>query len=221
MAIDGPAGAGKSTVARRLAALLGWRFLDTGAFYRAVTLAARELKVNPADADALGRLAASLELRQDGEGRMIMNGEDVSEKIRSEEVTSEVSEVSAHRSVRLALIGLQRRAAEGVDLVCEGRDMGSVIFPRADVKVYLDADVPTRAKRRAAELVKFGQTVGTSEIELRIIERDKKDGGRDVAPLQRTKDQIYLDTSRLSLDEVIRELMTIVDARKRGGQSAI
>src|SRR5207253_749833 len=139
--IDGPAGSGKSTAARKLAARLGFRFLDSGALYRAVTLAALERGMNLESGDAVGKLAVGLSVKLEPDGRVLLDGRDVTTEIRSERVSANVSQVSAHPEVRTAMLSLQRVAGESGDLVCEGRDMGTVVFPQAGLKVFLDADV--------------------------------------------------------------------------------
>jgi cytidylate kinase len=213
VAIDGPAGAGKSTVASALARALQWRHLDTGAIYRALTLAAIEWGVPVDDGPRLAALVRRTDLRQGADGRTTLGGRDVSQGIRAEVVTAAVSEVSAHPEVRAALLDVQRQAAEAGDLVCEGRDMGTVVFPNAQLKVYLDADVPTRARRRRGDLSRQGEDIPLPELERRIAERDAKDRARVTAPLLRAPDQIYLDTSGLSVDQVVAKLRQLVEDR--------
>lgn len=213
--MDGPAGAGKSTVARALARDLGWRFLDTGALYRALTLAAIEGGVAIDDGAGLATLAAKADIRQGDEGRTYLGDRDVSGDIRSEAVTSRVSAVSAHPEVRSALLDVQRRAAIDADLVCEGRDMGTVVFPDAGLKLYLDADAATRARRRLRDLERQGEVVALEELERRIRERDRSDATRAAAPLRRAPDQIYLDTSGLGFDAVLAQVKEAVADRLR------
>lgn len=211
--IDGPAGAGKSTVARRLARRLGVRYLDTGAMYRSVTLAALEAGLALDDGPALGRLAESLALHLESDGRTLIGDRDVSALIREERVSAAVSEVSAQPEVRAAMTGLQRRIGEEAPLVCEGRDMGTVVFPEAELKVYLDADARTRAQRRRQDLEAQGEAVSLEELIERIERRDRYDSGRAAAPLRRDDSQLYLDTSSLSIDQVMDRLEELVAER--------
>ncbi len=211
--IDGPAGSGKSTVARRLAERLAFRFLDSGALYRCVTFAALERGLSLKDGLGLGRLADGLGIAF-GEGNLVLlDGRDVTTEIRTERVTSNVSEVASHAEVREALKGLQRACAVGTDLVCEGRDMGTVIFPQAEVKVYLDASPETRAMRRMTELALSGEEVSLAELVTRMAERDRIDSTRETAPLRRSENQILVDTSGLTIDEVVVRLSNLVPPR--------
>lgn len=220
--IDGPAGAGKSTTARLLAHTLGFVFLDTGAIYRTVALVARQRGVSWDDAESLGRLAASLELRfendraaeEDGT-RIIADGLDVTNEIRSPEISQGASRVSAHGPVREALLGLQRRVAAGGAVVAEGRDTGTVVFPDARAKFYLNADARVRAERRAAELASRGVHVSVDDTLADILERDARDAGRAVAPLRRADDALEIDTGHQGPAEVVARMVGVV--RLRGG----
>jgi cytidylate kinase len=215
VAIDGPAGSGKSTVAKRLAQRLGYRYLDSGALYRAVTLAALERGV-PLDSGAdLGRLASAARISLEPDGRVCLDGRDVTGAIRGEPVSASVSQVSAHREVRDAMLSLQRAAGGTGDLVCDGRDMGSVVFPGAELKVYLDASVDVRAERRRKDLLRAGERLSHEELVARLNERDRQDSGRAHAPLRRSEDQAYVDTSDMTIDEVTDRLVTLVSAQKR------
>jgi len=205
--IDGPAGAGKGSVARALASALGFQFLDTGALYRAVTLAALEAGVSPDDEGALGVLAESLDLAFDENGHTKLCGRDVSRAIREQAVTDMVSRVSAQAAVREALMGLQRRMAEEGDLVCEGRDMGTVVFPDADLKIYLDADSRTRAGRRLKQVQERGEEGELESVESEIRARDHQDRVRAHAPLRRDPSQIHVDTSQLAFQDVLERLL--------------
>jgi CMP/dCMP kinase len=211
--IDGPAGSGKSTVARKLAARLGFRYLDSGALYRAVTLAALDRKVDLDSGPRLGGLAAGLGVKLEPDGRVLLDGRDVTAVIRGERVSASVSKVSAHHEVRAAMMSLQRAAADSGSLVCEGRDMGTVVFPNAEVKVYLDADVGVRAERRRKELVEKGESLSHDELVARLLDRDRQDATRTHAPLKRVEGQIRVDTSDMTIDEVVDHLADLVSAR--------
>jgi pantoate ligase/cytidylate kinase len=214
VAIDGPAGAGKSTVTRALAARLGLVYLDTGAMYRAVTWWVMRQGADPASAEAVAPLLQNLDLQlsrdADGGQRVSVNGQDVSEAIRSPEVTALVSQVAAHGCVREALTDQQRRLGEKGALVAEGRDIGTAVFPDADCKVFLTATVSERARRRAEDLRQRGFAVPPlQELEASIAERDRLDSSREVAPLQQAEDAVELITDGLSIDAVIQALVDL------------
>jgi cytidylate kinase len=211
VAIDGPAGAGKSTVARKLAERLGWRYLDTGALYRAVTLKALRAGILPADAEAVAGLArtAEIEIRvSDGAQKVLLDGEDVSGEIRSPDVSKSAPTVAAHSGVREAMVPRQRAFAAAGRVVAEGRDIGTVVFPDAGVKFYLDADPRVRAARRAAE--RGDRDVSKIEAEQR--ERDHKDSTREFAPLSAAHDAVRLDTTNLGVEEIVERMLAAVDA---------
>lgn len=217
VAIDGPAGAGKSTCALRLAQALGFVLVDTGALYRGVALSARERGIAWTDGPALGEHARALDLRfetgADGSPHLYVDGVDRSGDIRTQEIASGASGVSKHPEVRAALLGLQRRLGEDGGVVLEGRDIGTVVFPDAEVKVFLTAGVEVRGKRRYDELRARGQAANLAKIVAEIAERDAQDAGRSVAPLRPAADAVVLDSSALALDAVVAQLVSLVRAR--------
>lgn len=202
IALDGPSGVGKSTTARRVAERLGWQYLDTGAMYRAATLAVLRAGVDLDDPAALEALLAGLDLAQH-QGRMFLGGEDVSAAIRGPEVTRGVSPVSANPRVREVLVGQQRRIGASGRWVVDGRDIGTVVFPRACCKVFLTASPEARARRRFLELQAKGQPPAFDEVLADLQRRDFADSSRAVAPLQKATDADELDSSDLSLDQVV------------------
>ena len=220
--IDGPAGTGKSTAARELARALGIAYLDTGATYRAVTLAALRAGVDLEDERALVELARSLKLElayAADELRVILNGEDVSREIRSAEVSDNSHHVARAASVRELLVALQRQtgqrlAEERGGFVAEGRDQGSVVFPRADVKFYLDAEPQVRARRRYDELIAEGQEVEYEKVLQAVLTRDGRDRTRAIAPLVKPEGADEIDTTDMSIPEVTAELLRRVRGRK-------
>lgn len=212
VAIDGPAGSGKSTVARALAAREGLTYLDTGAMYRAVTCAALERGVSASDADAVAELARTLPLSTGASGQQVLvDGEDRTAEIRTPEVDANVSAVAANPAVREAMVSLQRKLAEGANVVAEGRDIGTVVFPAAEVKVFLTADPAARAHRRAVQRAggdtATGKAAATDAAQERAVEdeliaRDKADSSRAASPLRPADDARHLDSTGLSVDEV-------------------
>ena len=218
VAIDGPAGAGKSTVTRALAGRLGLLYLDTGAMYRALTWWVREQGVDPADAAAIAPLLQDLDLRllggADGEQQVLINGHDVSKAIRSPEVTALVSSVAAHACVREALTAQQRAMGVRGGLVAEGRDIGTAVFPDAECKVFLTATAAERARRRALDLEQQGFPVPPlAELEASIAERDRLDSSREVSPLLQAEDAAEVITDGLTIEEVIEALVDHFRAR--------
>jgi cytidylate kinase len=220
VAIDGPAGSGKSTVARGVARRLGFTYLDSGAMYRAVTLLTIESGVDLDDGPALGRLAASAQVelrdRDHDHVEVTVDGRDVSDEIRTPQVTGASSRVAAHPEVRAAMLRKQREliAAGDGDYVVEGRDIGTVVAPEAPVKVFLTADPDERARRRAAELARFGSRAEAREVKAAIEQRDRLDSTRSAAPLRPADDAVVIDTTGLEAEEVIERVLALV-ARAR------
>jgi len=213
VAIDGPAGSGKSTVARGLARRLGVTYLDSGALYRAVTLAALERGLDLDDGDALGRLAEGLDIdlreREHDNVRVLLDGRDVSEEIRTPAVTGASSTVAAHQEVRRALLRKQRELISSGDWVVEGRDIGTVVAPDAAIKVFLTADPAERARRRAAELRRRGIEADADDVHRAIEQRDRLDSTRSAAPLRRADDAIEIDTTGLDAEQVIERVAAL------------
>lgn len=211
--IDGPAGAGKSTVAKLLARKLGYRLLDTGAIYRSVALIAKQRGIAWSDGSACAQLARDLDIRFELVGdknHVFLAGEDSSAQIRSPEVSQGASQVSAHPEVRAALLELQRRLGAGGGVVVEGRDTGTIVFPHAQAKFFLTATEEERARRRVAEL---GPTADYASTLREIQERDQRDASRDVAPMVPAKDAVLVDSSAQTLEQVVDSLAAQVAAR--------
>lgn len=213
IAIDGPAGAGKSTIARRAAAELGFVYVDTGAIYRTVAYAVIKNGFRPEEADKIDALLPKLKVKlswKDGVQHMYLDGADVSKKIRLPEVSSMASKVSALPSVRAFLLDTQRNAAKTNSVIMDGRDIGTVVLPDADVKIFLSASAEVRAKRRFLELQEQGGSDSYEEVLRDMIERDYRDMHRRIAPLKQADDAVLLDTSELSLEDSIAALLKIV-----------
>jgi cytidylate kinase len=216
VAIDGPAGAGKSTIARRVAARIGAVYIDTGAMYRAVALLALRSNTDLADAPRLEALARAADICfEPGSARVRLNGDDVSEAIRRPEVSPAASKVSAIPGVRRVLVEMQRRMGAAGSVVMEGRDIGTVVFPNADVKVFLDADPDVRALRRVRELQEKGQAPPAEAVAQEIRERDRRDSTRADSPLTRAQDAVYLDTTHLTLDQTEQAILRLIE---KGGR---
>jgi len=211
IAIDGPAGAGKTTVARLLAKKLNIFYLDTGATYRALTFKALKEKIDLDDEDALENLAKSLNFQFDfSQGKVFLDGEDITDKIRQPVIDKNISKIAEKPRVREVLVELQRRIAQDKDFVVEGRDTTTVVFPNAQFKFFLDADFYVRLERRFKELKEKGLNISFSEVEKDLKKRDKADLERKVGPLRRAEDAIYIDTTDLSLEEVIEKIIKII-----------
>ncbi|GHS93065.1 cytidylate kinase [Synergistales bacterium] len=217
--IDGPAGAGKSTVAKRLAKRLGIRYLDTGAIYRALAYWMDKIGVSSEQLDEISQNLASIKIRldkdKDDKDCVFVNGEDVTGSIRSPRIDRIVSGYAALRCVRDALLGLQREQAEYGNLIADGRDTGSVVFPNADLKFFLTASAEARAERRYKELLRKGEAVLYNEVLSRIKERDKTDSERANAPLAEPKGAIHIDTSHMEEAEVVSEFAFIIQSKLR------
>lgn len=217
--IDGPAGAGKSTVSRRLAALLGYVYLDTGAMYRAVAWAVLRAGVDGEDEDAVGRALPGLPLRfvlADGALVVTCDGTPLTDELRGPEITMWSSRVSRYASVRTYLTAWQRRLGAAGNVVAEGRDMGSVVFPGAEAKIFLTASVETRARRRFDEYAAKGVEVDYAVLEKEIRDRDEADGSRDLAPLKPACGAEIVDTSHMEVPEVLKRLAEYVRSRSSG-----
>ncbi len=217
VAIDGPAGAGKSTIAQRLAARLGFTYIDTGAMYRAVALWALRQKVAWDDMHRMEQLALAAEIEL-SPGRISLNGEDVSEAIRAPEVSGGASPVAVIPGVRRAMVAKQRDIGRRTSVVMEGRDIGTVVFPDAEVKIFLDADPRERVRRRLKEVRDKGGEVSESRLAAEMKERDERDSTRADAPLAQAPDAVYLDSTGLSIDEVEEAILKIVRARATNGK---
>ena len=212
--IDGPSGSGKGTVSRAVAKALGWSLLDSGALYRLVALAGRRASVGLSDGAALGQLASRIDIRfgsnESGDEVVWLDGQDATRAIRTEEAAGDASRVAALGEVRAALLDRQRRFAVPPGLVADGRDMGTVIFPRARVKIFLTASPATRADRRHKQLKEKGVAANLAALSLEIAERDRRDSTRTASPLVASADATVLDTTGMSVDEVIGRILGIV-----------
>ena len=213
IAIDGPAGAGKSTIAKRLAKELGYYYVDTGAIYRTVAYFLDLWGVSPKDIDNVNRyideLTVGIEYDADGLQHMIMNGMDVTGEIRTQDISQKASLVSAHSCVREMLLDMQQDVAKAHNVIMDGRDIGTVVLPKADVKIFLTADPEVRAKRRYEELIAKGQKANFETILKEIKQRDYQDTHREIAPLKMARDSVKVDTSGLDIDQVVAEIKAI------------
>lgn len=219
IAIDGPAGAGKSTVAKRAAQELGFVYVDTGAMYRTIALALKEGGVNIDDPKALQAALDQIDISicyQDGVQHMILNGEDVSGQIRTNEISEYASKSSAIPAVRQKLLDMQRDMAKKMDLLMDGRDIGTKILPDADLKIYLTASVDVRAERRYLEMKEKGDVCSFDEIRKEIEDRDYRDMHRAAAPLKRADDAVLLDSSDMDPDQVVAKIVSLAKERMNG-----
>ena len=217
IAIDGPAGAGKSTLARQVAQKLGYLYVDTGAIYRTVALKTVKVGIDPKQADQVVSILPGLDIRMEyddqGVQRMYLDGEDVSSSIREHYVSGLASVVSAIPQVREFLLEFQRKQAREHNVVMDGRDIGTVVLPKADVKIFLTAKAEARAKRRVLELEQRGQSADFQTILHDIIQRDEQDQNRPIAPLRQAEDAVLLDTTQLDLTESLEALLSVIKER--------
>jgi len=214
IAIDGPAGAGKSTIARMIARKLSFLYIDTGAIYRALTLKVLEKQINISDVNAIVDTAAATVIdlinSQDGSLKVFLDGRDVSREIRQPRVTRFVSDIAKIKEVRHILIKLQRKLGKAQDSVLDGRDIGTVVFPDADKKFYLDAQFEERVMRRYKELKALGENITLEDVATDLRNRDTIDSTRECAPLKKAEDAIYIDTTTMSIEEVINKVLTYI-----------
>lgn len=218
IAIDGPAGAGKSTIARRLAKKLGFVYVDTGAMYRAMAYYFLMHHIESSDEDAIREACPKVEVTiryEEGEQQVFLNGENVSAFIRTEEVGNMTSAVSVYPAVREKLVELQRMLAADKDVIMDGRDIGTCVLPKAQVKIFLTAGTATRAKRRFDELTAKGEACDLAEIEKDIIDRDYRDMNRETSPLKPADDAVLVDSSYMTIDEVVDTINGIYEEKRK------
>ncbi len=216
IAIDGPAGAGKSTIARKLASDLGYIYVDTGAMYRAMAYYFLQNGIAADDEEKIAQACADVEISieyQDGEQCVLLNGENVNRVIRQEEVGNMASATSVYPAVRTKLVKLQQQLAGKADVIMDGRDIGTVVLPKAQVKIYLTASSAVRAKRRFDELTAKGQPCDLAQIEQDIIERDNRDMNRETSPLRQAEDAVLLDSSNLDIEGVVDAMKTLIRSK--------
>jgi cytidylate kinase len=222
IAVDGPGSSGKGTVARGVARELGYRYVDTGAMYRAVALRAREAGVDWDDAEGVAALARALRFEFDWDGEVLrvqVDGHDVTRPIRADDIGQGASRVSTHPAVREALLGLQRSLGAEGGVVMDGRDIGTVVLPDAQLKVFLDASLEERARRRHEELIRRGETPHVADVRAALEARDHQDRERAVAPLRPAEDAVVIDTTALSITQAIDALLSIARARLQDEES--
>ena len=220
IAIDGPAGAGKSSIAKALSKKLGFVYIDTGAMYRAVALFFLENGIKDSSDNEIDKLLDELDINikyTDGEQRVFLNNVDVSDKLRQEEIGKLASRFSALKSVREKLVALQRKLTKKENVIMDGRDIGTVVLPNADLKIYLSAGSKVRAKRRYLELIEKGfdsAALDEKAIENEIIKRDEADMNREISPLKKAEDAYYMDTSDMTFDEVVSKILDMVEKER-------
>ncbi|MCG8472772.1 MAG: (d)CMP kinase [Desulfobacterales bacterium] len=213
--IDGPSGAGKTTVSKKLAAKIGYRYIDTGALYRGIALITSEMGIKEDDESAMAEACESVDLRfvlEEGELKLLSGSRDISELIRTPEISMRASSVSALKPVRAFLTVLQRRLGEERGVVFEGRDMGTVVFPNADLKFFLDADPHIRAERRYVELKERGSKIDFQTVKDELIQRDENDSTRALAPLKAADDAIHVDATQMDADAVVEAMVVQVSS---------
>ena len=214
VAIDGPAGAGKSTIAKLISREMGYIYVDTGAMYRAMAVYFSKNKVNPEDESAINEAVKNVDIKieyQNGEQQVILNGENVTGLLRTEETGNMASKTSKYKEVRSKLVELQRELAKTTDVVMDGRDIGTTVLPDAFVKIYLTASSDARAKRRYDELVAKGEQCDLSAIKEDIEKRDYQDMHREISPLKQAEDAVLLDTSDMNIEQVVAAMRDIID----------
>lgn len=210
IAIDGPAAAGKSTVAKQVAKILNCVYIDTGAMYRAITWYALSKGIDPKDEEKVTALLPEINLSLELNGKVFVNGQDITKEIRTTEVADNVSYIASYKKIRLHLVDLQRKMSRNVSVVMDGRDIGSYVLPHADVKIFQVASVETRAVRRYKENLEKGINCSIKEIEDNLRKRDYIDSHREFAPLKKADDSFVLDTSNMSIDEAVESIIKIV-----------
>ena len=219
IAIDGPAGAGKSTIAKELANRLSFVYVDTGAMYRAIGLYLLRNQISPKDENSVEKACKEIQISisyEDGVQQVFLNGENVSEEIRKEEVGNMASVSSANPEVRAHLLKLQRNLAAENNVVMDGRDIGTTILPNAEVKIFLTASAKTRASRRYLELTEKGEVCDMDEILKDIVDRDERDMNRAVSPLKKAEDAVLVDSSEMGIDEVVESILSVYRKRVNG-----
>ncbi len=216
IAIDGPSGAGKSTLAKSLSKALGYLYVDTGAIYRTVGLYAKKNEIDPKDEKTLSEHFDKIDIKlewKDGAQHVVLNGEDVSECIRTPEMSMYASAVSSLPAVRKFLLDMQRNFSKEYNVIMDGRDIGTVVLPNADVKIFLVASPEGRAKRRYKELIEKGQSVKLEDVMADMVQRDKQDSERKTAPCVAAQDAIHLDNSGMTLDETLQKALEIINGK--------
>lgn len=217
IAIDGPAGAGKSTIAKLVAKKMAFVYVDTGAMFRAMAYYFVSNGIQTEDEDAVNHSCDAIQIDiayENGEQHIFLNETDVSKEIRQEQIGKQASVIARYEKIRTRLLNLQRHLAESSDVIMDGRDIGTVVLPDAEVKIFLTAGARARAKRRYLDLQEKGMECDLDKIEQDIIARDKEDMNREIAPLKQAEDAVYLDTSDMTIEEVVREIQNIVEEKR-------